>query len=643
MVVAERRRDRALRPSRAFRHGLILAALTALGACTGTGGSDEADQRDQAGSGTEQAAQSGPPDDGYTYRFLLEGVSKGKLRSLLLSASDLQEGRKERLLSFYRLQTLIDQDIDAFRTVLRSQGYYAPRLTSRLTRSGQTPVARILVEPGPRYMVKAAEIVFVDAPSPSDATVAALRESMLVAEGDPAVAKPIVESQTRMVRALPRLGYPFAAARDRSVVVDHADRTMTVTYRFAPGPKSTFGTVDYDGLTSVSEGYVDRLRPWTEGERYDDDKVRAFQKTLSRTGLFDLIQVSPRRPSDADPDAAAEAASETGAQPADLLVKAEEAQHRTISVGAGFSTNTGAGGDVTWEHRNLLGGAERLRVVARGTQINQSLRASLTKPHFRRLDQTLLIEAEYRRQDTDAFIENTGILGFGLERQLSPRWTLTAGIDLSYTDVQTTDRSRQFGLGSLPVSLRYDNTGDLLNPTRGVRVTARTTPFGGIGDELLYFHRNELLTSGYIPLDSERDLVVALRSRLGSIAGENLITIPANQRFFAGGGGSIRGFGFQEVGPEGSRGNPTGGRSVAEAGLELRWKLTESIGLVPFLEGGNVYAETLPQFSGFEYGGGLGVRYYTSFGPIRFDVATPINPAPGDQRVQFYISIGQSF
>ena len=150
-------------------------------------------------------------------------------------------------------------------------------------------------------------------------------------------------------------------------------------------------------------------------------------------------------------------------------------------------------------------------------------------------------------------------------------------------------------------------------------------------------------STAYFALREDQKVVLALRGRLGATLGAATLRLPASERFFSGGGGSVRGFGFQDIGPQDSNGDPIGGSSVAEVGIEIRTRVSEALGIVPFIEAGNVYPNTFPQFSGFRWGGGIGLRYYTSVAPIRLDIAVPLNKRPGDSDFQLYLSFGQSF
>ncbi|HSR71931.1 MAG TPA: BamA/TamA family outer membrane protein, partial [Kiloniellales bacterium] len=197
----------------------------------------------------------------------------------------------------------------------------------------------------------------------------------------------------------------------------------------------------------------------------------------------------------------------------------------------------------------------------------------------------------------------------------------------------------------LPLTATRDDRDDLLDPTRGTRLSLTLTPYGGVGDQSLAFLRSTLGGTAYYAIDEGRRFVVAGRARLGSILGDDTEEIPANKRFYAGGGGSIRGYEFQKVGPLDENNEPLGGRSLVELGVELRIRVTEEIGIVPFLDGGTVFDSPYPDFEeDLRWATGLGLRYFTAIGPLRLDVAVPLDKREGiDDDYQFYISLGQAF
>ncbi|HYN39543.1 MAG TPA: BamA/TamA family outer membrane protein, partial [Rhodospirillales bacterium] len=272
-------------------------------------------------------------------------------------------------------------------------------------------------------------------------------------------------------------------------------------------------------------------------------------------------------------------------------------------------------------------------------------RIDITKPNWRRPDQDLLLEAEAIRQTTDAFDE-IGVASVGrVRRPLSETWTGSLGTSLEWSQLKDDKGENTSTLVGFPAELYRDATDSLLDPRDGIRLRLQATPYLGWFNETARFVSGVATVSGYQPLDQEKRFVLAGRAKLGSILGESREDIPANKRFYAGGGDSIRGYQFQKVGPLDDNNDPLGGRSVLELNAELRALVWGNFGLVPFIDGGNVYTPVYPDFSEeLRWAAGIGARYITVVGPIRFDIAFPLNPPRElDEPFQFYVSLGQAF
>ncbi|MDB5662267.1 MAG: surface antigen, partial [Sphingomonas bacterium] len=316
----------------------------------------------------------------------------------------------------------------------------------------------------------------------------------------------------------------------------------------------------------------------------------------------------------------------------------------------GYGTGEGVRTELSWQHRNLIKpeGAVTFRGVA-GTQ-EQSLGAVLRKSNYKARDRVLTAQVIASHTNRNAYDAKTFTVGAGIERQTNiiwqKKWTWSFGGELTASDEQDVirasgvSRRRTFFIAAVPTSLAYDGSDDLLNPTRGYRLSGRLSPEASLQDGSFFYARMQIDGSAYVPLSGRT--TIAGRARLGSIAGASRDRIAPSRRFYSGGGGSVRGYGYQDIGPRDVDNDPVGGRSIAEFSIEARVRFGD-FGVVPFLDAGNLYTEALPRFTGLRYGAGLGVRYYTSFGPIRVDVGTPLNPRSGDARIAVYVSLGQAF
>jgi translocation and assembly module TamA len=485
----------------------------------------------------------------------------------------------------------------------------------------------VTVTPGDRYHLKSYEVKWLSGTAP-----AALDLSPGLAMGMPAEARPIADAQARLVEALQTQGRPFARVVDRVARIDRREKTMDVTLTLDAGGLTRFGPTTIAGLADLDPAFVRGKIPWEEGERFDRSRIDALRTTLLALGLFASVKIEH-----------AEAARADGSLP--VTIALVEGLHRSIGAGAAYSTSEGFLLDVFWEHRNLFGAAEKLRLSGTAGTLTQRAMAEFRKPDFRRVDQDLLANSALVRTDSDAFDETSWANYLGLERKLSERWRASAGGSFELarlTDRQSTETVQLFGV---PLLATRDNRDDVLNPTKGSLLGFELVPYGGHGSEALTFLHSRVSASSYIALDRRRRIVVAGRTRVASVFGEERAVIPANKRLYAGGGGSIRGYEFQKVGPLDGENDPLGGRSLFEIGLELRLRVTEEIGIVPFVEGGNVWDDTVPDPLGhLQWAGGLGLRYHTPIGPARVDFAVPLNKRRNiDDDFQVYFSLGQAF
>jgi translocation and assembly module TamA len=442
-----------------------------------------------------------------------------------------------------------------------------------------------------------------------------------------------MDAERRVIHELSHDAFPFPEIVDRQVVVDHAVRSMIVHTTIATGPRAVFGEIQVSGVKTKLADYAKLRAPWKEGDPYDPEELEKMRNELAGAGLFSTVRIRP-----------GEAVGADGTLP--ILIDLERGKPRSVGVGASYSSSEGAGGSAYWEHRDLFNRAERLRIGAEAAQIGYTARLTFEKPDFLAPDQSLLYESAYEIDDTEAFESREFKTSLALERPLWGAWTGIGGISYEVgkvTDANNVETDVQFV--GFPGVLRRDTSDDPLNPTRGNKLEIGLTPYVeelGSDASILISRLGDAL---YWPLDFDRKVVVAGRAAIGSITGAGRFVIPADKRFYAGGGGSVRGFAFQMAGPLNDDDDPLGGRSLAEVSAELRWRVWRNFGVVPFVDGGNVYAEEFPVFdNGLFWGAGLGLRYYTRVGPIRLDVAAPLNPRSGvDDPVQFYISLGQAY
>lgn len=564
------------------------------------------------------------------YRTELVGIDDPALAARLREASQLVALADRPPDTEVVLARRAADDLDRLGAVLRSEGYYDASAAYEIDTEQEPAVVTVRIEPGPRYTLAAVRFVGDGgAPLPLLADYAPLAFGLNV--GGPAVAAPVVAAEERIARLYRERGFPFARVADRKVVVDKAAKTMEVTYSVAPGRFALFGPTSVAGLDRLGESYVRQRIPWYVGEPYDVRLVERARSDLVSSGLFSVVRIR-----------LGEVVGGDGRVPVEIAVT--ERPPRSIGAGISYGSAEGFSTRAYWEHRNLFGEAERLRLRAEVGQQIQDLTATFRKPDLGRTRQDLVARLTFAHEDVEAY-ESTRARAFtGLEWRVTDQLAVGAGGQIERVLLTDVDEGiTNYSLVGAPAFLRHDTTDSLLDPTVGARQTVTVTPYMGISDTDLTFVSSRFVASAYRALDDRKRFVLAGYGAVGSIVGEPLSGIPRDKRLFVGGGGSVRGYAFQKVGPLDASGDPVGGRSSLEAGIELRIKITDTIGVAPFLEGGNVYRRAFPSDLDLFYGTGLGFRYYTPIGPVRLDIGIPLDRRPEDDAFQVYISLGQAF
>ncbi|GJD99377.1 autotransporter assembly complex protein TamA [Methylobacterium isbiliense] len=651
------------------RHGR--PGALALGACLVTGllAPSPARAFDLFGLFGGEEAPPAPRPDAVAYAVRIQGVADGDLLPALQDASTLYRLRAEPPPDGEGLLRRAEADAVRLVDALWGYGYYAGTVAFRIedvllggdgaaraavraaeaARNRRLAAVRIIVEQGPLYRLRG--VAVRDAagrplPLPPRLT--------RVAEEEPARSATVLAREARIVDHLRGEGHPFAKVVRREPVVDHAARTLDVTITVDPGPFATLGAVTVRGTRDLDPAVVRSFIYAEPGDPYSPEALAGIRRSVSRIEALGGVRV--REGQALDPD---------GGLP--VFVDVTERAPNLLGVSARYSTVDGPGVRGYWANRNLFGGGESLRIDAdlsylglgtdyyarrrklAGIETNGlggRLAATFVKPALFGSRTDLVAGAFVGREVQQSYLSDAAGGTLGLRHRFSDTVSVQGGVEGQVGSARDALGRVDYRLVGLPVSVAYDSTDSLLDPTRGIRLTASATPYPGFlgSDPGLFLARAQ--GSTYLALDDEANTILAARLGFGSISGAGLAEIPASLRFFAGGGGSIRGYAYRTVGPIGPFQLPIGGRSLLEGSLEARIKLTDTIGLVPFVDAGTAFASSLPDFDEpIRYAAGLGLRYYTGIGPIRVDLAVPLNPdkALKQPPVALYISIGQAF
>ncbi|WP_205480246.1 autotransporter assembly complex protein TamA [Sphingomonas arenae] len=562
----------------------------------------------------------------------LENLDDPRIRERFDAGSTLQADR-QRTANAAQLDRRARADAELLGELLRARGYYDAVVTPSIGQSQDGIEVRLAARPGSLYRFSDVRLPGIEQAG-EDAT--ALRQSFAVQPGEPVIAEDVIAAGVALKVALGRSGYALAEIGEQDIEIDDEARTARLVLPVSPGPVQQFGQITVTGKPPFSAAHVQRIARFKPGERFRQSRVDDLRRALIATGLVASAEVRVTPAADG--------------RAVNLQVHLEPAPMRTIAGELGYGTGEGARAEASWQHRNFFNpeGALTVRGVV-GTQ-EQLAAVSLRRNNFRARDQALNLQASAGHVDRKAYEARTLRLLGSIERQSNfiwqKSWTWSIGAELIASDERDTiaatgeERRRTFFIGAIPGSLTYDGTDDLLDPTQGFRLGGRVSPELSMQGSAFGYVATQVDASAYRSLGS--NVVGAGRVRLGSILGAERDRIAPSRRFYSGGGGSVRGYGYQRLGPRDVNGDPIGGRSLAEFSLETRVRFG-TFGVVPFLDGGTLSTGALPSLKDWQFGVGLGARYYSSFGPIRIDVGTPLNRQDGDSRIAVTVSLGQAF
>jgi translocation and assembly module TamA len=523
--------------------------------------------------------------------------------------------------------------------ILNGQGFFDANVQVQTeTSATQGGLVNVVLTalPGRRYYL--GQIAFA---GPSVQPADLISGQFVPKTGDAIVADVILAAEAQLSVALPQNGYPFANVGQRDILLDEANGIGDYTLPVDPGARSYFGQLLTEGTLAFGPQHIAILRRFKTDDLYDSRKVDDLRAALIATGLLSTVSVEAVPGEGVAPD---------GTPYADLLVRQEAAPPRSLAASAGYGTGQGFRAEGSWTHRNLFPPEGALRAAALlGTQ-EQAASIAFDRTNAGRRDRNIEISVSALHSNFDAFEAYTGRLGMTMALVSTPIWqkkfTWSIGAEILGTSEDAFElargvRDRQlYYVAALPLQVGFDRSNDLLDPVRGYRVNLRVSPEASLGTGKQIYARAILDGSFYYPVQD--NIVVAARARVGTISGISRDNLAPSRRFYGGGGGSVRGFGYQRLGPLDPNYDPIGGRSLNEFALEGRYRFG-NFGVVGFIDAGQAYESSIPKFDDWRVGVGVGGRFYTNFGPVRLDLATPLNRRPGDSRFSVYVSIGQAF
>ena len=588
-----------------------------------------------------------------TYTLNVVSPEAPELVPAFTTACLLERLREVPVSTVTGLDQRLRSDLDTAEDVLHAYGYYEGKVKGDIrrerrpedadsrdrTRPGVYGVA-VTFEPGPQYSVGATKVLLTEpAKLPPDNTEGKrwrkLPQTLAdvgLEPGSPALSGAVLDAVAAVRERFRDRGYPYAQTVSSRFFLNREKREVDVDVTIDSGPLVFMGDIAVMGESPVTMHYLESLMTWKPGWVWNQSLVENYRDALRQSGLFSAAEVSPAPTDDG-----------SGVRP--VVLKLTSAPERTVGGAVKYNSDFGPGVQGYWEHRNITGRGDRLRIEAPLWADLQEVAGTYRLPFFLRKDQDFISRVAFKHEDTDAYELTSASGSMGIERRFTRRWSGTLSVMGEGGRLKDPDEpQREYWMVGLPGTLFYNGANSLLDATKGFRARLALAPYTGEYTEDFTVIRGNLEGQAFLPVVGKDSLVLALRGMYGLLSGANAQEVPSSIRYYVGGGGSVRGYEYQSLGPRNDSRDPLGGSSAVEFSGEARVKFNETWGVVGFVDGGMAYDDTVPD-AGEElrWGAGVGLRFYTAIGPVRLDVATPLNPRKKDDSVQIYFSIGQSF
>lgn len=571
--------------------------------------------------------------NGISYNVDFEGLDDGKTLKSIKLASHLTSLKKRPPASINALRYRADSDIPGLLKVLNAHGYYEARVNIRIQETFGEVNVIVRIDPGPRYRLASFKIhLYCETPEITNECCHVSLEDAGVQLHKPAQAEAILNAELKVLQRLSECGYPLAKIENREVIVDGKTKEVSVQLEVKTGQKADFGPTAIVGTTRVKPLFVQRKLQWKEGESYDSRLVDKTQNALIDTGLFSSVLVTHE-----------ETLSSNGEIP--LKVEVSETKHKSVNIGVSYQTVYGPGVTFGWANHNVGGMGRTLSFQGDITKISQTGVAKYIHTDFNTVGQDMIAQGEAAHEDIPyAYSMRSYSLMDRFERQFTKRMRGSVGVRAERLYVTASVQNGNFWLTEVPFYLRWSTANNLLNPTKGATLEYTATPAINVADSKNVYLTQQFTESAYYAVDAKERIVLAQKLTLGFIVSNGLPAVPLCKRFLGGSELDLRGYRYRTVSPL-EHDRPIGGRSAIYMSFETRFRLTETIGLVPFFDIGSVYTTEYPTIHGKWFKStGLGFRFFTFMGPFRIDLAFPLDRRKKlDPVFKVLVSIGQMF
>jgi len=568
------------------------------------------------------------------YEVVYSGVKNRELLLKIKDACQLIALKNRPPRSINALRYRADGDIPQIKKILQAYGYYDAEVDTTLIDKKNKILVKVNIYLKMPYQL-ASYTIFktpcmekqpLELCKPFDLSQLELKL------GEPVNAQKIIDSRLILLSKLAECGYPLSKVDNQESIVDTQKKTMDIELCVEKGPLCHFGPISLVGLKSIHPQFIEKKIQWDEGDIYSPEKIEDTQKRLLQTDLFSSALITHSGELD-----------ESHNLP--IKIHLTESKHKSVSIGVSYATIERFGTSFTWANRNFRGMGELLSIEGELAQRYYAGTATYMKPDFRKLDQDFFTRLQASREKIHVYLAFSYSAIARIDRKYKNTWYSSWGVKSEFVDVTNSINNGKYMLVYLPLFLKYSTANSLLNPSRGFSLSYIPVPYASVGNHKSVFFKQVFLAETYFPFTKDDWFVLAFRFQLGSLIGPKVRRLPMTKLFFGGSDDDLRGYRYRTVSPLNSTGDATGGRSAIYFTVEPRFKVTSSIGLVPFLDLGTVDTTQYPNPTHkWHKSTGIGLRYYTFFGPFRLDVGFPLNRRKDiDPRYRIYASIGQTF
>ncbi len=566
----------------------------------------------------------------YSVDFI--GLTDKAALKTLKSVSQLVSLKDKNPDSINALRYRAESDIPELIKALQSYGYYEATISIELEEFPREIQVFILIVPGPQYTFGSYTIRLHPPESEDHIPKEALDLKKLgITLGEAALSMRVVEAEQKALTILADYGYPLASVDKREMVADGKTKTFSVDLDLQTGAFSLFGLTDIRGEKKVKEKFIERKMAWKERESYNSSLVEKTQTSLMDTGLFTSVLIT--HPETLTPQ-----------NTLPMTIEVLENKHSSINAGISYQTFFGPGITFGWENRNIGGMGRRLSLQADATRKTHSGALTFLVPDFYQLEQDYVALAQAVNESIFTYVERSYSITNRVEKRLDTRYRLSCGLKVERIFVKKSVADGMFTLLEVPLYFRWSSANNLLNPTHGSTLEYKAIPSTNFSQLNKYYISQSLTYTHYTPWKEGNIFVFAQKFLVQSIPSQDLSAIPLPKRVLQGTDQEMRGYRYKTVSPL-RDGKPLGGRSGIFYTIETRFRLNKTLGLVPFFDVGTVSMTILPKPKGDWFQStGLGIRYFSFLGPLRFDIAVPLDRRKGiDPHYRLLVSMGQTF